>query len=279
MNLLGKIFVVLIFVMSLVFMAFVMAVYATHTNWKNSATALKTKLDSAQQRNQQLKEELTKLEGDVAAQEQARQAALAKLENQNTDLQRERDRLERERADLQKDQREAVAAMQATQASLASLRQEVQTLRTNIQTAQQDRREAFNRLVKLTDEMHQVANELTSLKSRNVQLSQQLADATQVLRKFSLEPVPAKYEGVPPQATGRISALTGSGLVEIDIGADEGLQKGHRLEVYRIGADQSKYLGRIELIEVQPDKAVAKILPEFQKGAIQVGDRVASKIE
>ena len=34
MNLVGKIFVVLILVMSVVFMAFAMAVYATHRNWR-----------------------------------------------------------------------------------------------------------------------------------------------------------------------------------------------------------------------------------------------------
>jgi len=155
----------------------------------------------------------------------------------------------------------------------------VQTLRTNIETAQQDRREAFNRLVKVTDELHQAANELTTLKNRNIQLSQQLADAKQVLSKFKLEPVPAKYDGVAPPANGHVTRVTSGGLVEINIGGDEGLQKGHRLDVYRIGADQSKYLGRIELIEIQPDKAVGKVLPELQKGAIQVGDKVASKIE
>ncbi len=34
MNLVGKIFVVLIFVMSIVFAAFSIMVYATHTNWR-----------------------------------------------------------------------------------------------------------------------------------------------------------------------------------------------------------------------------------------------------
>ena len=34
MNLVGKILIVLIFVMSLVFMSFAVAVYATHTNWR-----------------------------------------------------------------------------------------------------------------------------------------------------------------------------------------------------------------------------------------------------
>ena len=40
MNLVGKIFVVLIFVMSVVFMAFAMAVYATHKNWREVVAAL-----------------------------------------------------------------------------------------------------------------------------------------------------------------------------------------------------------------------------------------------
>ena len=35
MNLVGKIFVVLILVMSVLFMAFAMAVYATHQNWRD----------------------------------------------------------------------------------------------------------------------------------------------------------------------------------------------------------------------------------------------------
>lgn len=34
MNIIGKIFVFAVFVMSLVFMSFAVAVYSTHTNWK-----------------------------------------------------------------------------------------------------------------------------------------------------------------------------------------------------------------------------------------------------
>jgi cell division protein FtsB len=283
MNLVGKIFVVLIFVMSIFFMALVVGVYATHTNWKDEVmrpdTGLKAQLDAAQTRNQELKDQLTKLEEQVAAETTSKRETLAKLEQENDELSRERDRLEKELADLQKDQREAVAAMQATQNSLASLRKEVDELRTNIRNAQKERDEAFTTLVKTTDDLHQTANELAVLKQRNVQLGQQLADALAVLRKHGLEAIPARYEGVPPPVEGLVSAVTGSGMVEINIGSDDGLLKGHRLQVYRLGNGQSKYLGRIEVIQTEPDKAAAKILPEFEQGALQVGDRVASKIE
>lgn len=283
MNLVGKIFVVLIFVMSLVFMSFVVAVYATHTNWKQKVmepeTGLKAQLDTAQQRNTELKDQVTKLESQLAAETTAKREALAKLETENDELRRERERLEKELADLQKDQREAIAAMQATQNSLANLRQEVETLRTSIQKAQQERDENFTTLVKTTDQLHQTANELTTLKQRSVQLGQQLADAMAVLKKHGLEPIPARYDGLPDPVDGIVTAATGNGMVEISIGADDGLQKGHQLQVYRLTADQAKYLGRIEIVQTQPDKAAAKIIPEYQQGAIESGDRVASKLQ
>jgi len=68
------------------------------------------------------------------------------------------------------------------------------------------------------------------------------------------------------------------GLIEISVGSDAGLHKGHRLEVYRTGASGSTYLGRVEVVEAVPDRAVCKIVPEFQKGAIQKGDHVASRL-
>ncbi len=77
----------------------------------------------------------------------------------------------------------------------------------------------------------------------------------------------------------RLRAQIRGHQIAISIGADEGLLKGHRLEVYRIAQGVSTYLGRIEITATQPDKAVAKILPEFQKGQIQVGDSVASQLK
>ena len=66
MNLVGKILTVLIFVMSLVFMSFTVAVYSTHRNWRDEVmtpdTGLKAKLDKSRSRNTQLQDEKLKLE-------------------------------------------------------------------------------------------------------------------------------------------------------------------------------------------------------------------------
>jgi hypothetical protein len=61
--------------------------------------------------------------------------------------------------------------------------------------------------------------------------------------------------------------------LEISIGSDDGLRKGHKLEVYR----GRSYLGRIEIREVAPDRAVAVILKDYRKGPIKKGDKVATK--
>jgi chromosome segregation ATPase len=66
-----------------------------------------------------------------------------------------------------------------------------------------------------------------------------------------------------------------SGLVTISIGSDAGVNKGNTLEVFRL-KPEPKYLGTIQVLAVQPDKAVGK--PLNRTSQIQVGDRVASKI-
>ena len=40
-----------------------------------------------------------------------------------------------------------------------------------------------------------------------------------------------------------------------------------------------KYLGRLDIIETSPDKAVARVDRRFQQGTIQEGDRVATRIK
>src|SRR4051812_17378273 len=57
MNWLGKVFVVVILIMSLVFMGLSMAVYATHKNWKIANDLLNNQLAAAKTENQRLESE------------------------------------------------------------------------------------------------------------------------------------------------------------------------------------------------------------------------------
>ena len=64
-------------------------------------------------------------------------------------------------------------------------------------------------------------------------------------------------------------------LVEISIGYDDGLRRGHHLEVTRGG----RYVGRLKVRETEPDRAVAEIMRDYSEGIIEEGDRVDTTLE
>ena len=171
-----------------------------------------------------------------------------------------------------------MAALKATQDESAKFREEVDGLRSEAEKAQSDRDAHFKEVVHMTDEMHQMINDMTELKNRNTTLAADLAKAKEVLRHFDFNEN-TDISGTPPRVDGLVQAVQGGGLVEISIGSDSGVQKGHKLDIYRVGPTGNKYVGRIEILKTAPDKAVGKIIPSFQQSDVQVGDRVASKID
>jgi seryl-tRNA synthetase len=291
MNLVGKIFTVLIFVMSLCFAMFAVAVYATHKNWMHVVdtpaeiattarpTGLSQQLEVERKRNEELRTERDKALRERDAAEHAALQVRAKLETEVDQLQQERTRLEAINDDLDKKAREAIAAMQATQQTLAALRTEVDGLRTDIRQARADKDQHLKEVVRLTDELHQAANELVRLKEVNASVSQQYARALEVLRKFGLKPEPELYADQPPMLDGIVLAVQAGGLVEISLGEDDGLVKGHRMEVFRVTGGRNVYVGRIEVLRTAPDKAVCRVIPELMQSHVQQGDRVATRLD
>lgn len=289
MNLIGKIFVVIIFVMSIVFMTMALMVYSAHVNWRevveNTREApgkplgLRLQVQNMRRENDALRAQLDELTKKLDAEIADKRAQIAKLEQERDDLQRERDQLMQQVAQLTQQARDAVAAMEAAHQTLAQRTAEVDNLRNLVRQAEQARHDALLRLVQRTDDLHQVANELRTLKDRSVTLADDLAKAREVLTKFDLKPEPELYQERAPKVDGTVLAVPGNNLIEISIGADDGLVKGHRLDVFRLGSGENRYLGRVEVIRTEPDRAVCQILPEFQKGPIQQGDRVASTLQ
>jgi predicted nuclease with TOPRIM domain len=288
MNLVGKIFIVLILIMSVVFMAFSITVYATHKNWREAITnenatpdkplGLAKQLQDAQKKNKELEDQKEKLTQQYNFEKAAKVQAVVKLETELGEMQKELKALELKAAELDKAKRTAEAAMNSTQTNATSFRTELESQRKTIREAQQDREKHFNEVVRLTDELNQAVNEREALKKRTDELAKDLAKADKVLRKFSLDKA-KDYSVIPPTVEGIIRATPGANLVEISIGSDQGLLKGHKLEVYRTSAGQSAYVGRIEVVSLAPDRCVCKVDPNFQNSHMMVGDRVASKIE
>jgi predicted nucleic acid-binding Zn-ribbon protein len=300
MNLVGKIFIVLILVMALLWMGFSVAVYATHRNWKefventeesaDKPLGLRPQLERQKAENKELVSQRDKLDRELTAETAARSAALTKLEAEKRSLADQRDRLDGQLAKAVQDHTDAVADLRATQEKEAALRLEIAGgtapdgtqvvgLREEIRQAQAARDEAVDAVTKLTEQLHQARNEIQSLRERLATLTQDLADAKTVLDKHGLKPVPALYDDVPPPVEGKVLEVGAAGLIEISIGSDDGIRKGHVLHVVRQGGGVSNYVGRVEITETEPDKAVCKILPEFLQRPIEREDRVVAKLQ
>jgi hypothetical protein len=91
---------------------------------------------------------------------------------------------------------------------------------------------------------------------------------------------PSSVSNPPPEnVEGVVKRVDASGLFTISIGSDAGLAKGHTLELYRLGspASQSKYLGRVRVLETTATQAVCQPVSRLTTPP-QPGDKVASRI-
>ena len=287
MNLVGKIFIVLIFVMSLVFMSFAVAVYATHQNWRlvverkpederlpDAPKGLKYKLQDARKDNQDLKDEHERLRGEIAAELKDKKTKLATLENELVKLTAQHVEMKKQRDELENTNKMQVATLTTEGENLKALTAEVEGLRNEIRVAQADRDKSFKTVVSLTEDIVQAQGQLSILKERSVQLSAEIAKQKKVLESVGLT-IDTPPGDKPPRMQGKVLAVNRDKMIEISLGSDDGLRVGHTLEVFR----GSKYLGRVEVMSITFNRAVAKIVPGYQQGVIQKGDDVATRLK
>jgi phosphoglycolate phosphatase-like HAD superfamily hydrolase len=254
-------------------------VYSTHKNWRDEAKKLEKQLQTDKATNADLTKLKENLEKELTEVKSDKQKRLAELENNLSLLSDEAKRREQDQAKLKQSERDAVALNAVTQNEAKKLREEVEGLRLKEAQAQTDRDKHFKEVQRLTDELHDRVNELTTLKARNTTLAQDNAKYTETLRLFKLDPNRDYSQTQPPNVKGVVMAVRNGGFVEISIGADDGLIKGHPLEVYRVTSSGSSYVGRIIVTETTPDRAVCKVDSKFQQSDIKNGDSVTSKLD
>jgi predicted nucleic acid-binding Zn-ribbon protein len=276
MNFVGKIFVVLILVMSLVFASFAVVTYATHRNWKDAATELNDELQQRQSTLKQLTDRRNALQMELEEQEKDFQEVRVKLENEREQLREGRDAAEQELADAKKELRGLIAAVDTAHAEVADLRAQVTRLAEQIDSAEQAKHQALKEATALTDQVHSLAFQRDQLKKTNTELTREVARLKNILRSSDIDPDTA--ENPVPQVEGLVRAVEGN-FVEVTIGSDDGLKKGIPLQVYRIKNGRSTYVGRVNVVQLHPDKAVATIDKQYQQTNILRGDRVTTKLK
>ena len=233
MNIIGKIFVFAVFVMSLVFMAFSVAIYSTHTNWRDEIErspadaragkpiGYKFQLEEARKERARLEEEITQLRSAVNTSETARDQVIAKiytaLEEKNKDLaalRKEKETREKERSDAQ-------AELTAARGELDEATKKVVALRKEVQEQQATVNEQVDRSSKLAAELHERESFLAIANERKAQLEKQVANARLLLQQSGLSIDSLPRDSVP-KVSGVVTAVADNS-VEVSLGGDDGL--------------------------------------------------------
>ena len=277
MNFIGKIFVVLIFIMSILFMTLAAVVYGTHRNWEVKAKELQAELAEVRNEFDSRKTEYQRLNDELDRQIQAQLQQVRKLESEREALVGRNEGIQAEVDQLTEANREATAAVTATEQNNARITAENEGLRGEIRTNQTAADEAFRKALAAIEQVNQLQGDLENVGERNADLVQQNAQMTTVMRENGLDPA-TPADAVKPQVDGFVSATRRRGatqLIEVTIGADDGLKVGHTVEVFR----NAKYLGRVEILKTSPDRSVGRVDSKFQEGKIREGDRVATRLK
>ena len=285
MNLVGKIFIVLIFLASTVFMTMGLMVYSTHHNWeqavmgdgtKGEPLGLKKQLVDARGEAEKLKGEIQKYQTLLDQEKAAHFEAEAKVETQRDILAKSSADAETKLTAKQAELEKAATDLSVSQNSLTAPCKEDADLRDDIRLANKATDEQLKKATALEDKLHIATGQLADLKARNDQLAADVAKARLVLSTISpgttLEDSPTRQ---PPTVRGQILAVDKDNHAEISLGSDDGLRESNTLEIYR----GDRYLGRMQLLEVHPHRAVGKIIKELQQDVIRTGDQVATRLK
>ncbi|MCG8586132.1 MAG: hypothetical protein MI757_15595 [Pirellulales bacterium] len=290
MNLVGKIFIFLVFAMSLVFLTMTMAFFQTQKNWKelieNTDTSggkvlgLRSQLQNSEDKVKEVEAQNAELVKQIELEKARKVQALASLETERFDREKTIAALTERLKTVEAERRSALTEIDALTVINANYRTEVDGadgkpgLRARNAALLNLRDELLAKVVKRTDEANQVKGEVWRLEQLKKTLEQQLAQSVAVLRSHNLTPQSPPPNAPPPALNGLVAKVSKTGkLVEVTVGFDDGLRKDHTMEVF----NDTRYLGRMKVIETKPDSAVGRM--ETLNGRIQRGDRVATKLK
>ncbi len=272
-NVLGKIFVFGVFVMSLMLMSFAVAIYSSHVNWQEVAKKKQEDLDKLKTEETSLNQEITRLTANVATSEAARDQVVAKFQQALIEKDKELKTLKDARDDKLTEMQKKIADLATVEADLTRSREEVTKLQAEVRDKQQKVDTQVTRAAEIAGQLHEKESFLEIANERKAQLEKQVAQARLLLKQngLSLDSLPKDRV---PTMNGVVVAVADD-AIEVSLGFDDGLQTGHQIEVYR----NDEYLGRAIVKSVKPDRAIAVLVREYSRGIVQRGDKVTTRLK
>ena len=290
MRIVGKIFVVLTLLTSLVLLSFSISVSSWEPHWRDIARRPRSEVGPGKPLG--LEHQLADVKAAVARQEYANDRIREEIVRADMDdptspyhhqiqaLTTETDLLQVNNNDVRKEltlQTSNVRDMTTQAASIqTNLTKRVRDLKTLMVQLREELALSDDQLRRFVAS-HDTAQLNSTLYSQNERYrdrtTAEITRGTAALVAHGIDPE-SPPEGRAPRVRGVITSLGKRDLIELSIGADDGLQAGHTVELFR----GHKYLGRARVVKTSPDKAVAEVLKEYQKARLQKGDLVATRL-
>ncbi|MEX0728246.1 MAG: hypothetical protein WD065_18395 [Planctomycetaceae bacterium] len=290
MNFWGRILLVLNVVMGFMFMAYAAAVFNTQTSWKQKAETHQVTIGEKDARLNDLTQEFDTFKNDNAKviaqmtdERDTAKASLAQMQTANETLTKQMEttqtELEREKALSQISAEEA----QTRKAEALKERSANVALHKTID-------EQMKNIHALEDEIYENGIERQNLIATHEIILGELADAKKIIRYKGIDKEETKEilvrQSPPPVVEGvvvdtKADSRNGIEYVGISVGSDDGLVKGHKLDVYRFASSaekRPKYVAQIEIVNVDPDRAVGRVVNKSKNGVVQKGDNVSTKL-
>jgi len=281
MTFVGKILVILIMALALLFLGISTVAFTTSVNWKQATAAEKKKVDELQKKNSDLtvgveaaKKDLEKASSDHKQAVTQAETRIKSLEDETKQLQNE---MTEARSKLEVAQQSARTALTLSEDRL----KETNQLREQKSAVEKPANEFKLQQTDLNDKIRDLERQTKTLDDNNKDLRDRVARFQTALRKAGLSADASTYKALesPPPVQGEVRRVDAQNRrVEITIGSDDGLVPGHELYLFRT-KPRAEYLGRIQIMAVDPDQAVGKVIGNTTLGKkIQEGDLVSSTI-
>ena len=282
MTFVGKILVILIMAFSLVFLGVSTVVFTTATNWKAKADNQKTEITKLQGRLNDLDARVKDAQGKLDTARQEHSTLVSQKESRIKELDKAvadaTDQMVQARGQLEVAQKNA----QVSLAEATARKGEIDTLNETLGKAQGQANQFNTQNIDLTDRIRVLEREKATAEQNAKDLRNTTAKVLAWAREKGMSPGNLDQfdpNSVPPEVDGRVNQVNiQNNSMEISIGSNDGIAVGQQLYLFRT-KPVNKYLGKVRIVSVYPNKAVADVIGRTVNGIkIQEGDDVSSSL-
>lgn len=282
MTYVGKILVIVIMALSLIFLGVSTVVFSTAKNWrtateeqKKKVADIQKKLNDAQAGVDAAKKDLEAAKANYDALTKANEAKIAVLEKETASEQQQITQARQEVADAQANAKTALAEAEARRNETTHLRE--------IRAAVEKQANEYKiKQAELYDRIRELERILETATKNNADLRDRVAKFSTLLRQNNISDDISQVKGTEtaPPVVGEVKQTEPTNRkVVITIGSDDGLRVGHELYLFR-EKPRPEYIGKITIISVDADQAVGRVVgATYQGKKIKEGDIVSSTIK